>query len=235
MLFRSLRVLAGVVSAVLHLGLFVLLVFSGGRHDGVNDGDTPITRVVLLESRHADRREGVEAPPREPTVPNLDAPEQLNADNVRPPSLPVDQLRAEPAAPADAIVAPPAELTAAMDTLDTQAIQLPATLMMPQAAKSALVQRLTRLAEELVNTSQAQVTWEQDGKQYQAALVLERAKNGIDFDRVIAEVSAEDRGRQLTTHIKLKRLAFSHYTQMIDRWDPMVQLHDLYGDRKSVV
>jgi len=30
----------------------------------------------------------------------------------------------------------------------------------------------------------------------------------------------------LTTRVNLRRLAFSHFTQMVDRWDPMVQLHD---------
>ena len=41
-----------------------------------------------------------------------------------------------------------------------------------------------------------------------------------------AQVSASDHGRQLTTLINLNRLAFSQFTQMVDRWDPMVQLHD---------
>jgi len=39
-------------------------------------------------------------------------------------------------------------------------------------------------------------------------------------------VSASDRGKLLTTRINLKRLAFSQFTQMVDHWDPMVQLHD---------
>ncbi|MET0988412.1 MAG: hypothetical protein ABW034_23680, partial [Steroidobacteraceae bacterium] len=57
--------------------------------------------------------------------------------------------------------------------------------------------------------------------------------DGDALDRVIAEVSAEDRGQQLKTRIKLKRLAFSSYTQMVDRWDPMVQLHDDEIDGRS--
>jgi hypothetical protein len=57
-------------------------------------------------------------------------------------------------------------------------------------------------------------------------MTMERAKDGVDFDRVIADVSAEDHGKQLTTRVNLKRLAFSHFTQVIDHWDPMVQLHD---------
>ena len=33
-------------------------------------------------------------------------------------------------------------------------------------------------------------------------------------------------GKRLTTRVSLKRLAFSQFTQMVDHWDPMVQLHD---------
>jgi hypothetical protein len=38
-------------------------------------------------------------------------------------------------------------------------------------------------------------------------------------------VSASDRGKQWTTRVNLKRLAFSHFTQLVDWWDPNVQLH----------
>lgn len=219
----SLRVLAGLFTALLHLGLLLLLASSGGRYDGIDDGETPITRVVMFESRNADHRDGIESPPLEPTVPPIDLAEQLNAEHSEPPSLLLRDLDSEPD---DAIVAPPAELTAAIDTISTAAIDAPSTFLMPPAQKSALEQRLARLAEELVKTPRAHVTWEQDGKQYNAELVLERARDGLEFDHVIAEVSAENRGKQLTTKIKLKRLALSHFTQIIDRWDPRVQLHD---------
>lgn len=219
----SLRVLAGSFTALLHLGLLFLLASSGGRYDGINDGETPITRVVLLESRNTDHRNGIESPPVEPTVPPINLAEQLNAENSKPPSLLLRDLNSEPD---DAIAAPPAELTAATDSVSTDAIDVPSTFLMPPAEKSALEQRLARLAEELVKTPRAHVTWEQDGKQYNAELVQERATDGLEFDHVIAEVSAENRGELLTTKIKFKRLALSHFTQMIDRWDPMVQLHD---------
>jgi hypothetical protein len=216
------RVVAGLLSALLHLALLFLLL-SGGQYDGSNDGETPITRLLLFESRNADPREGVEAPPLEPSVPTMNLPEQLSAENSEPPSPLFHDLDSEPAEP---ILAPPAEITAATEAISTETIDAPSTFVMPQAERLELAQRLARLAEELTKTSRAQVTWEQDGKQYNAELVLERAQHGTEFDRVIADVSAEDRGKQLTTRIMLKRLAFSHFTQMVDRWDPMVQLHD---------
>jgi hypothetical protein len=109
-------------------------------------------------------------------------------------------------------------LTTVVDTLST--------FVMPQVQVTALLERVERLAEKSMESPREHVTWEQDGRQYTAQLVLERAQNGVDLDRVVAEISAEDRGRQLRTRIRLKRLPYSHFTQLVDRWDPTVQLHD---------
>ena len=97
---------------------------------------------------------------------------------------------------------------------------------MPQAEQAELSKRLARVVEESFESEQTQVSWEQDGKLYSATLIRERANEGTALDRVIAEVSASDHGRQLTTRVQLKRLAFSQFSQMVDHWDPMVQLHD---------
>src|SRR5690606_8292129 len=81
-------------------------------------------------------------------------------------------------------------------------------------------------AERSIKPSSAAVEWEQDGKQYSEILILERANEGTALDRVVAEVSASDRGREFTTRLFLKRLPFSQFTHMVDRWDPTVQFHD---------
>lgn len=220
---RVSRALTGVLSVALHVGLLFLLMSYGGRHEGIDDGDTPITQLVLLEARNADHRDGIESPPRELTVPKINLPEPPLAENIEPPALLPGELHSEPE---NARVATPAELIAATDTVSTDVIAAPATIVVPEVDELRFVQRLAHLAEELVKTPRAQVTWEQDGKQYTATMILERAKNGVEFDRVIADVSAEHHGKQLTTRVNLRRLAFSNFTQMIDRWDPMVQLHD---------
>lgn len=88
------------------------------------------------------------------------------------------------------------------------------------------MQHVERVARELVQTSRTRVTWEQDGKQYDADLVLEPARDGVEPDRVIAQISAKDQGRQLRTRLMLKRLPLTYFAQFIDRWDPNVELHD---------
>ena len=92
--------------------------------------------------------------------------------------------------------------------------------------KAVVSQRLERLAEKSLEANLTEVAWQQDGKQYSALLIREPAIDGTALERVIAQVSASERGKLLTTIVNLRRLAFSQFTQMVDFWDPMVQLHD---------
>lgn len=219
----SARAVAGFLSAVLHLGLFLLITLSGGRQDGVHDADTSMTQVVMLESRLADRSNGIDLPPLEAAVPmpTLSEPPEPQAVEPPVPSQPDHQTQ-----PASVDVTPPVEVVAPIEAVLSSVIDPLATVEMPQAEASALLQRIERLAEALAESPRTQVSWNEDGRQYNAELVLERARNGVELDRVIAEISAEDRGMELRTRIRLKRLPFSHFTKVVDRWDPMVQLHD---------
>lgn len=214
-------VLAGVLSAAVHVGLLFLFMSSSGRYDGIDDGKTPITRLVMIETRDADSRDGTETPPQALAVPQAGIPAPLLSENSEPAML-LDTLASEPEGAKPA----PAELTALTDSIATEVVDAAPTIAMPEMNRSAFVKHLAQVAEELVKTPLAHVTWQQDGRQYTATMVIERAKDGVEFDRVIADVSAENHGKQLTTRVNLKRLAFSHFTQMIDRWDPMVLLHD---------
>lgn len=217
---------------MLHISLFLAVFFSGGRQDGVNKEDTPITQVVMIESPQAMRREGPADGHLKPAVLTPAQRVRDRVDLVQPATLPVAEPQAEPQ--------PIAEADEAISVAGME-IQAPApaviaeeseenpqpTVVMPQAQASALLQRIERLAKKALGAqSRATVSWTQDGKRYDAELVLERATNGSELDRVIADVSAEDRGRRLWARVMLKQLSFSHFAQIIDRWDPTVQLHD---------
>ncbi|MGH7864901.1 MAG: hypothetical protein ACREQB_07925, partial [Candidatus Binataceae bacterium] len=215
------KVRAGVLSAALHVGL-LLAILSGGRHDGMHTADTPTSMLVLLEAREADHRDGVELPPLEPAVPTPVSDEQLHAAIVRLALPPTDASDPRPAE-STPHNEPPTEV---LEPISINASVVPATRAMSDAEKAALSQRLVRLAEESPEAFRAEATWEQDGKQYSAVLIRERANDGTALERVIARVSASDRGKHLTTLVSLRRLAFSQFTQIVDYWDPMVQLHD---------
>ncbi|HMN44117.1 MAG TPA: hypothetical protein PKE27_06085 [Povalibacter sp.] len=213
------------MTALLHLGLFLVLLSTSGRFDGLHEGETSLTQLLLLESPQAKRQDGSDTPPRMPDTPELQPVEPLPATGSQPPAaveVPAETLDSS----ALSAAAPVESDTSTEDESTAIAIATPATFLSAEAEKAALIKNLARLAEQLTHAPAAQISWEQEGRLYHAALALQPASSGIDFDHVIADVSAESGGRQFKTQIRLKRLAFSHYTQMIDRWDPMVQLHD---------
>jgi hypothetical protein len=215
------RVGAGALSAALHV-LLLLAILSGGRHDGTNSGDSPLPKLVLLESPQADRREGAELPPIEPEIPNKTLEELFDAVLARVAPPPADAIAPEPEAASQASESPPD----GVEPITVSATQIVSTVAMSQAEKNALSRRMERLAEQMPDSPQSEVTWEENGRKYSAVLVRQRANDGTALEHVSAEVSASDRGKVLTTRINLNRLAFSQFTQMVDYWDPMVQLHD---------
>ena len=71
-----------------------------------------------------------------------------------------------------------------------------------------------------------EVSWQQDGQRYTARFSELPADSDMALDRVLVEVSTEIEGERLKTQMRMKRLAFSHYAQFVNRWDKDVQIHD---------
>jgi hypothetical protein len=219
---RVIRKAGGVAaSAALHVAM-LLVIMLGGSHYGIDSGDSPTSKLLLLEAPDAEHREGVDLPPMPAgsTAPSDVELAEALARLAPPRSEALEDQAVEPG-PTDAIHAPAPDPVSIVATLTPAA-----TVTMTSTEKAELSRRLEQLAAEALKSSRSEVTWEQDGRQYSALLIRERANEGTALERVTAQVSASDNGRQLTTLVNLNRLAFSQFTQMIDHWDPMVQLHD---------
>lgn len=218
----SQKLCAGGLAAALHIGLLLALTFTGGRYDGRDSGDTPTIKLVLLEALDADSREGIEVPTIEPIVPAVPKREQPRVEI----DSPAPSVRSVPD-----VTPGPVEIAATTPVAEVIHLDVPlpaieaATVTLSATEQRSLSKRLERLAEESIDTPRAQLTWQEDGKQYSAVLIRERANDGMALERVVAEISASDRGRMWTTRVNMKRLAFSHFTQLVDWWDPDVQLH----------
>jgi hypothetical protein len=217
------RALAALASVALHVGVIVAVVFFGGRHDGFGEGDTRTSELVFVEAPEVDRADGVDLTPLEPSF----APPTFAEQSDFTPAPLVTAPQESGTDVAEEQVAAAAAPVLEVETAIVSKISPPAQISLASAEERAsLPERLARLAEELLNKPETALQWQENGKQYSAKLVPERARDGTALERVIAEVSASDRGRMVSTKIMLKRLAFSHFTQIVDRWDPMVQLHD---------
>jgi hypothetical protein len=99
----------------------------------------------------------------------------------------------------------------------------------PSEQQQAMARKIVRWAQTLGATETelpSQLSWEQDGKAYTAVLKRRPALSETDIESAIVEVATLDGGKELRTQMQLKRLAFSHFAKLIDKWDSDVQLHD---------
>jgi hypothetical protein len=236
----SRRATAALLSLVLHLVLVALIVLSGGRASGIREDVSAASRLLLLEAGAMDPRAGegrsrfAEAMPpwgtREPPAPPATespaaAPPQVDLPRYGPPPVPPPAVEI-PLFEPEGVRLVDVETEEATRVAPPVAAVSRSAVIMADAQASELQQRIERLAADLANEPRKQVTWQQDGRDYTAELVLEPARSGVEPESARVEISTEEQGRRISTWISLKRLPFSHFAKLIDWWDPMVQLHD---------
>jgi hypothetical protein len=70
------------------------------------------------------------------------------------------------------------------------------------------------------------LTWMYQGQEYLARFTQLPAADDMDIQRVIVEISTEEDGKRMSSEVHMKRLAFSNYAQVVNRWDPDVEIHN---------
>lgn len=132
----------------------------------------------------------------------------------------------------------PAEEGAVLTTVGVSDREAPAQAVaasqqQPQVAigsaqQSMLARWISQAAQGLqdANLTQARLSLQHQGRRYTAFLERRPASDEMGIDRVKVEITTEENGKRLRTLLQLKRLAFSHFTQLVDDWDTQVQLHD---------
>ncbi|MBT8114253.1 MAG: hypothetical protein KJP04_02675, partial [Arenicella sp.] len=68
--------------------------------------------------------------------------------------------------------------------------------------------------------------WEHQGQEYSATFKRIPAGGDMDLEKVLIEVITHENGAQLSTQMRLKKLAFSNFAQFVHRWDRDLQFHD---------
>ena len=98
----------------------------------------------------------------------------------------------------------------------------------PAAQQSMLSRWVMQAAQKLqdANLRQARLSLQHEGRQYVALLERRPAADSMDFERVTVEITTQENGKRLRTRLEMKRLAFSHFAQLVDQWDTGVQFHD---------
>lgn len=74
-------------------------------------------------------------------------------------------------------------------------------------------------------TQQSPLTWKKNGHQYTAIIEKIPAQTDMQMDHIFVEVSTDRDGKKLSTTLRLKKMAFSNFTQFVHQWDPDVSVH----------
>lgn len=69
-------------------------------------------------------------------------------------------------------------------------------------------------------------TFEAGGEHFTAHIRHRPASSATDIDEAEITITTEKNGQQWQTQMRMKRLAFSHFAQFVDDWDPRVAVHD---------
>ena len=98
----------------------------------------------------------------------------------------------------------------------------------PETEQVMLTKSVQQVAQKLLDTNMmnTELTWQQDGQQYSARVMRQPAADSTGLEQVVAEIMTNKDGKRLKTRLSLKRLAFSHFTQLVNHWDPNIMLHD---------
>ena len=103
-----------------------------------------------------------------------------------------------------------------------------APVVMPQPEQVMLTRNVQETVQKLLDTNMTatSTSWQQDGQQYSARVMRQPAADSTGLEQVIAEIVTSKDGKRMKTRLSLKRLAFSHFTQLVNNWDPKIMLHD---------
>jgi hypothetical protein len=233
------------ISAAVHVALLVI-VGSALYESGQDDADVPELSVQLVTREGPNQEEFTEAalpkPAPDPVEDVLDDPgtaaQTLDAQAMsaiqpmleQTPDIETLDTPSVAAATAEAIGS--VLTTTSASLTEVPAVAAPETRAeieaMPQPEQVMLTKNVQQLVQKLLDAdmTKTELTWSQDGRQYSARVMRQPASDSTGLEQVIAEIMTNKDGKRMKTRLSLKRLAFSHFTQLVNHWDPNIRLHD---------
>ncbi len=105
---------------------------------------------------------------------------------------------------------------------------IPAKIAMTAKQHKMLQKKFKKWSEDLnrLDMADSTIVWKHKGKLYSARLHHIPAKTETGIDEVLIEVTSKEKGYNISSKMRMKRLAFSNYAQFVDFWDPWVAIHN---------
>jgi hypothetical protein len=241
---------AVLVSLLLHTPLFLS---SGTWRRGLLDGTAAPPLLVRIEPSKLPENtqpEGIPVVVEEDAIPSA---EPAPAPAIEPSELPLETIDEDTGDTESSLegwdAVRPDDLSGQLDSMLAEAgpdslkenprpeLELPSEPVPPADVlvatvapeeEALLTRQLAREARELLDSSamQSHLTFDDRHRRFAAVLTRHPAVDDTAIERVAVRVTTEHRGETMQTSMQMKRLTFSHFTQLVDRWDDSVLLHD---------
>ena len=203
------------------------------QDSGVDEEFVAATEAPPAEQLSIPETESIATPVPEPDVapkPNLPPP---RAETSTQDIVPVEVS----AQPDDRVLTAPDndawQLALALPTPEVPPAIEPQQLPMSEIDQNMLDEQLQEWQDtfELLEQPNQSMTWQRGDQVFHASVEQQQAKNNTDLDRAVVEISTEVDGVRMSTQMAFKRLAFSNYAQVVDRWDRDVAVSEdeIYG------
>lgn len=111
------------------------------------------------------------------------------------------------------------EFTIDMATL---AVRAPMESNQRQSLETALNHFATQLPEW--TDPEQPLHWQDGDREYEIRVEHTTPTSAMDLERAVLAVSTEVDGLAMTARVGVKRMAFSHFAQVVDRWNPEISL-----------
>jgi hypothetical protein len=94
--------------------------------------------------------------------------------------------------------------------------------------RKAILKKVTEVIAKTIapTKSDSFFVWEKNGQRLQFSLSYLPASSATGLDELLVAVTTVDGDDTLSTQLRMRRTAFSHFAQFVDYWDPQVALHD---------
>ncbi len=91
-----------------------------------------------------------------------------------------------------------------------------------------LEKKISKWARQLTEApaSETSKRWRHKGQYYEASFTQLPPTDNMGLHRVVVDISTDNNGERRSTQMSLKKLAFSNYAQLVDRWDPDVEIYN---------
>ncbi|MEP5763239.1 MAG: hypothetical protein ABJ308_01530 [Halieaceae bacterium] len=183
----------------------------------------PSLRLSLLEAP----QQSLDRPPQQSPA-KRSSVQPTATTQASPPELP-QALAATPLPPSALTAAPELELNPVprlQEEFEIGLASLAVEFPMESDHRQILQTALHRWQQQLPawTDSDEPLRWRQGEQEFRASVERLAPDSAMDLERAILDVRTEIDGLSLSAQVPVKRLAFSAYAQLVDRWDPEISL-----------